>query len=137
MPMGPGHRDTQPCQPQHSSIWKKDYSPGSQGIPKPPPSDLPHHRPGSSNSGFLPKAKDLAFNQATLGKTRDMISAEVCVCGAAPQQHHVPVASASTGVLLRDTGSPGVWLPRGRLATQRELQLQIGISGCADVSLLH
>lgn len=63
-----------------------------------------------------------------------MISAEVC--GAAPQQHHVPVVRASTGVLLRDICSPGVWLPQGRLATQRELQLQIGIPECADVSSL-
>lgn len=82
-----------------------------------------------------PKPKTWPLTRSLWGKQG--ISAEVCVCGAAPQQHHVPAASASTGVLLRDTGSPGVWLPRGRLATQRELQLQIGISGCADVSLLH
>lgn len=108
MPRDLGHRDTQPCQAQHSSIWKENYSPGSQCIPKPSPSDLPHHRSGSDNSGCLPKPKDLPFNQVTLEKTRDIISAEVCVCGAAPQQHHVLAASASTSVLLRDTGSPGV-----------------------------
>lgn len=45
-----------------------------------------------------------------------MTSAEVC--GAAPQQHHVPAVSASTSVLFRDIGSPGVWLPQGMLATQ-------------------
>lgn len=132
VPRGLGHRDTQSCQPQHSSIWKEDCCPGSQCIPKPSSSDLPHHR-----SGRLPKAKVLPFNQVPLEKSRDMISAEVCVCGAAPQQHHVPAASTSTGVLIRDIGSPGAWLPQGRLAVQREPQLQIGILGCADGSLLY
>lgn len=46
-------------------------------------------------------------------------------------------ASASTGVLVGDAGSPGVSLPQSRLTTQREPQLQICNSGCADVSVLY
>lgn len=60
-----------------------------------------------------------------------MGSLQKFVCGAAPQQHHVPAASASTAVLVGDAGRPGTSLPQRRQATQG----QIDNSGCADVSI--
>lgn len=141
-----GSRDIQSSHPQHSdsdywyscsSIWKEDCPPGSQCILRPPLSDLPtaHQQAAALRVLSLSTAKHLPFNQVTLGKTWDAISAEVCWrCSST-------AASRASSICKHRCAGRRCWqtwrvAATGQAGHAGGLRLPIGSSGCADVSTL-
>lgn len=122
--MQPCQRSNRVCCSGCSNVWKEGCPPWAQCILRSSLSDL---HMSSDTSGPTSAAKDLPFSQVTLGRTWDPNSARVCDCGAAPQQHHVPAASAS--ICKQSSGMLESWhvAPVGQVGHTEEPQLQLAV----------